>query len=97
MASPWLLELLVSKTSRLSRTLRFTIFIGLVQWNQQFQVTHFTIAHFTCLNSTQVQILTPEELRARRFSPAGTLCSARPNTPSASGALIGLTRALIEP
>ena len=33
---PWMLDLLVTATSRLSRTLRFTIFLGLVQWNQQF-------------------------------------------------------------
>jgi hypothetical protein len=33
---PWMLDLLVTATSRLSRTLRFTLFLGLVQWNQQF-------------------------------------------------------------
>ena len=33
----WVGELLVTATSRLSRTLRFTLFVGLLQYNQQFQ------------------------------------------------------------
>ncbi|EKX36229.1 hypothetical protein GUITHDRAFT_145913 [Guillardia theta CCMP2712] len=34
--SPWILELLARPSSRLSRTLRFTLFIGLLQWAQTF-------------------------------------------------------------
>uniref|UniRef100_A0A7S4NLK8 Fungal lipase-type domain-containing protein n=1 Tax=Guillardia theta TaxID=55529 RepID=A0A7S4NLK8_GUITH len=33
---PWVLHLLANNKSRLNRTLRFTIFVGLVQWAQQF-------------------------------------------------------------